>query len=318
MTTKTLISSGFAAALLLVGSTSAACAARTNTASAATAEVQQITIAYRAHNGTTSHAVVLLPAWYGPQHNPSIPLVISPHGRGLWGKTNAKLWGDLPGVGGFAVVNPDGAGDHLSGRFAWGAKGDIDDLARMPQILHEALPWLNIDTHRLYAVGGSMGGQETLLLLGEHPHLLAGAVAVDSLVDFARQYANFATFKCDATCRSHWGGSIGRTLQSFVRREVGGTPATAPKQFAERSALTYARAIATSGVRLQIWWSHADKVIVHPELHSGKLAKLIRQINPNAPDTVHTGSWVHTHVLRYDRKLPEMLAGLGLLDASNL
>jgi dipeptidyl aminopeptidase/acylaminoacyl peptidase len=317
MTTKTLIISSIAAALALVGCVPAVAVDRTAQTSAKTT-VQQITIAYRAHNGATSHAVVLLPSGYSPQYNPSIPLVISPHGRGLWGKTNAKLWGTLPTLGGFAVVNPDGAGDHLSGRFAWGAKGDIDDLARMPQILHEALPWLHIDTHRLYAVGGSMGGQETLLLLGEHPHLLAGAVAVDSLVDFARQYANFATFKCDKICRSHWRGSIGRTLQTFVRREAGGTPATAPEQFAERSPLTYARAIATSGVQLQIWWSHTDKVIVHPELHSGRLAKLIREINPSAPLTVHTGRWVHTHVLRYDRQLPKMLIGLGLLDASDL
>jgi pimeloyl-ACP methyl ester carboxylesterase len=318
MTTKTLISSGFAAALLLVGSTSSAYAARSASASAGTETVQQITIDYRAHDGHTTQAVVLLPSWYSPRNNPTIALVISPHGRGGWGRTNAKLWGDLPTIGGFAVVNPDGEGAHLSGRFSWGAKGEIDDLARMPQILHDALPWLHIDLHRVYAVGGSMGGQETLLLLGEHPHLLAGAVAVDPLVDFARQYANFTMLECNATCRSNWGGSIGRTLQNFVRREVGGTPATAPEQFAERSAFTYARAIATAGVRLQIWWSHADKIIVHPELHSGKLAKLIRQINPNAPLTVHTGSWVHTHVLRYDRQLPEMLAGLGLLDASDL
>lgn len=312
MTTKTLIISSIAAICL------AAPASALSSTPAPSFDVQQITISYRAHTGVTSHAVVLLPTWYGPDRNPSIPLVVSPHGRGLWGATNAKLWGSLPTLGGFAVVNPDGAGDHLSGRFAWGAKGEIDDLARMPQILHSALPWLNIDTHRIYAVGGSMGGQETLLLLGEHPHLLAGAVAVDSLVDFARQYVNFATFACDKICRSHWGGPIGQTLQKFVRREAGGTPATASKQFAERSALTYARAIADSDVPLQIWWSHADKVIVHPELHSGKLAKLIRQINPGAPLTVHTGAWVHTHVLRYDRQLPEMLVGLGLLDASDL
>jgi pimeloyl-ACP methyl ester carboxylesterase len=317
MTTKTLVISGITAALALAGCVPAVAVNRPVQTSTK-ASVRQITIEYRAHNGGTSHAVVLLPSWYSPHHDPSISLVISPHGRGLWGKTNAKLWGTLPTLGGFAVVNPDGAGDHLSGRFAWGAEGEIDDLARMPQILHKALPWLHIDIHRLFAVGGSMGGQETLLLLGEHPHLLAGAVAVDSLVDFARQYVNFATFKCDKICRSHWGGSIGRTLQKFVRREVGGTPTTAPEEFAERSALTYAQAIATSGVRLQIWWSHADKVIVHPELHSGRLARLIRQINPNAPLTVHTGRWVHTHVLRYDRQLPKMLIGLGLLDSSDL
>src|SRR2546422_2512888 len=83
--------------------------------------VRELVIAYRASDGRTSHATVLLPRWYGSRRNPVVPLVISPHGRGLWGKTNAHLWGDLPARGGFAVVNPDGEGAHLSGRFSWGA-----------------------------------------------------------------------------------------------------------------------------------------------------------------------------------------------------
>ena len=318
MTTKTLISSGFAAALLLVASTTAACTARSATAAGTTTTVQQITIDYRAHDGRTTQAVVLLPSWYSPQNNPTIALVISPHGRGGRGRTNAKLWGDLPTVGGFAVVNPDGEGAHLSGRFSWGAKGEIDDLARMPQILHDALPWLHIDLHRVYAVGGSMGGQETLLLLGEHPHLLAGAVAVDPLVDFALQYTNFAKLPCDATCMAGWNGPVGLKLQQFARREVGGTPTTAEKQFAARNVLNYATSIADSGVPLQIWWTRTDAIILHSELHSGRLVERIRQINPRAPLKVQTGTWVHTHVLRYDRQLPQMLAGLGLLDTSNL
>jgi len=280
--------------------------------------VRQLVIAYRASDGRTSHATVLLPRWYGSRRNPVVPLVISPHGRGLWGQTNARLWGDLPARGGFMVVNPDGEGSHLSGRFSWGAPGQIDDLARMPQILHNALPWLRIDPRRVYAVGGSMGGQETLLLLGRYPGLLAGAVAVDPLVDLARQYRNFATFSCSAVCRHNWGGPIGRRLQSFVRREVGGTPGTAMAAFAERNPLTYVRSIASSGVPLQIWWSRADKVIVDSRLHSGLLVKRIRELNPHARLTVCTGTWRHTHPLRFDRKLPAMLVGLGLLEQSDL
>src|SRR5258707_13815034 len=80
--------------------------------------VREITIAYRAFDGRTSHATVLLPSGYGPGRNPILPLVISPHGRGLDGEKNAGRWGDLPTRGGFAVVNPDGKGSHLSGRFS--------------------------------------------------------------------------------------------------------------------------------------------------------------------------------------------------------
>src|SRR5437764_349955 len=150
MTTKILIAAGAAAALLLGG------AAPATPATIRSLGVRTIEIAYAAHDGRTSHATVLLPGWYGPHENPPLPLVISPHGRGLWGSQNAKLWGNLPTRGGFAVVNPDGAGAHLSGRFAWGAPGDVDDLARMPEIVERAIPWLRLDSKRVYAVGGSM------------------------------------------------------------------------------------------------------------------------------------------------------------------
>src|SRR5215211_1166525 len=119
-------------------------------------------VRYRAHTGRARDAYLLLPRWYGPRRNPPIALVISPHGRGADGHANSRLWGDLPALGGFAVVNPDGEGRALN-TYSWGAPGQIDDLARMPNALRRALPWLRIDRSRIYAFGGSMGGQETLL-----------------------------------------------------------------------------------------------------------------------------------------------------------
>src|SRR5712691_473107 len=141
------------------------------------------TVHYTAADGSRRGATVLLPARYGPGHDPAIPLVISPHGRGASGIANAKRWGDLPGRGGFAVVNPDGLGPY-----SYGAPGQIDDLALMPELVTRALPWLRVDRRRLYAVGSSMGAQETLLLVARYPQLLAGAVAMDAVVDLARRY----------------------------------------------------------------------------------------------------------------------------------
>ena len=83
------------------------------------------------------------------------------------GSQNVRLWGDLPARGRFAVVNPEGYGRRL-GRFSWGYPGQIEDLAHMPQVLAEAVPGLRIDRRRVYAMGTSMGGQETLLLLARH------------------------------------------------------------------------------------------------------------------------------------------------------
>ena len=147
-------------------------------------------ISYRAHDGQRRTAFVVLPAWYGPKQHVRIPLVISPHGRGVSARTNANLWGSLPARGMFAVISPEGAGRKLA-RYSWGSVGQIDDLARMPAIARRTLPWLQIDAKRIYAIGGSMGGQETLLLLARHPRMLAGAAAFDSVADFARQYRNF-------------------------------------------------------------------------------------------------------------------------------
>ena len=56
-------------------------------------------------------AIVLVPAEYGPgKPTPPLPLVISPHGRGVPAAPNARLWGDLPERGRFAVICPGGMG----------------------------------------------------------------------------------------------------------------------------------------------------------------------------------------------------------------
>jgi len=275
------------------------------------ASPRRITISYRAHDGRRRHAVLLLPHDYTRSNNPRIPLVISPHGRGVDGALNSRLWGDLPTIGGFAVVNPDGEGRVLA-LHSWGALGQISDLARMPKIVAARLPWVRIDAKRTYAVGGSMGGQETLLLVARHPRLLAGAVAVDSVVDFPRQYRNYPHLECDASCRAQW-GPIGLEMQALARREVGGTPETAPAAYAARSPLTFARAIAESGVPLQIWWSRKDRIVMESPKQSGALFAGLARLHPKGEVDEYVGSWIHTHALNAHTRLPMMLAGLGLL-----
>src|SRR4051794_35424149 len=87
---------------------SLALSAATPPAATVPATGRTVEIAYTAHDGSERHATVLLPDSY--VDGTPLPLVISPHGRGLNGEKNAKLWGDLPARGGFAVVNPDGEG----------------------------------------------------------------------------------------------------------------------------------------------------------------------------------------------------------------
>ena len=281
-------------------------------ASGAASRVRVWKIQYRAHNGVRTDAWVVLPSWYGPHRHPAIPLIISPHGRGIGGRQNAELWGSLPAAGPFAVVNPDGQGRVL-GRYSWGSWGQVEDLARMPEIVTATLPWLRIDRRRIFAYGGSMGGQETLLLVARHPHLLAGAAVFDAVTDFARQYRMFPHLTCDSSCRRRWEGSMGRGLQHLAREEVGGTPSSAPLSFRLRSPLTYARALASSCVPMQFWWSNADRIVRDQREQTGKLFWEIRRLNPDAPVEEFVGFWIHSAEMRARTLLPLSLAEYGLL-----
>jgi poly(3-hydroxybutyrate) depolymerase len=301
MNTRAIIRlTAVAAAALAVAVTAALLATPALSQPSAQKSVRVWTIGYRAFDGRNHSAYVVLPSWYGPHRNPPIPLVISPHGRGIEPQANAGLWGNLPALGSFAVVNPEGQGTRLE-LYSWGAPGNIADLARMPGIVTQALPWLRIAPHRIYAVGSSMGGQETLLLLAQHPHLLAGAAALDSATNMAGRYTAFAKLP------------NGATLRQLTRLELGGVPLRQSDTYADRSPISYARQIARSGVPLQIWWSTHDAIVLNQAGQSGLLYHRIMQLNPNAPVTQVVGTWAHSADMHATTGLPDVLARLGLL-----
>lgn len=271
-------------------------------------------IHYRTHDGFRRAAYVVLPAWYGPGNNPALPLIISPHGRGVSAATHVRRWGNLPSQGVFAVVSPEGQGRKLK-RFSWGYRGQIEDLARMPRTVTRALPWLAIDRSRVYAFGASMGGQEALLLVARHPSLLAGAAVFDAVVDMGQRYRDFGRLPCDRRCRTRAAGPVGVVMRKLARQEMGGTPASRPRAYARRSPLTYARAIARSGVPLQVWWSTADRVV--PGRHqSTRLMQRLPRLRPKAPVAVFSGSWRHAAGMNPRRKLVPALRRFGLLPRS--
>jgi dipeptidyl aminopeptidase/acylaminoacyl peptidase len=263
--------------------------------------VRQWTVRYQAHNRMPRPAFVLLPAQYGPQRpTPPLPLVISPHGRGVKGETNARLWRDLPARGGFAVICPGGMGRRLP-LHSWGWRRQIDDLARMPSIANATLPWLRIDPRRVYAVGGSMGGQETLLLLGQYPRLLAGAVAFDSVTNFYRRYTDFGRLPST------------RGLQTLARQEVGGTPSSNPTAYVLRSPTHWIREVARSGVPLQLWWSLADDIVVDQVHQSAHYHKELQKLRPRGRVEAVTGFWPHTAEVYAGTQLPGGVRWLGLV-----
>src|SRR5437764_15377523 len=131
-------------------------------ATVAALAVRTLPFTYRTHDGASAKAYLVVPASYGPGRHPPLPLVLSPHGRGVTGRYNLRFWGALPARGAFALVSPDGHGRRLA-RYSWGYPGQIADLARMGTYARRAFPWLRLDG-RTFAIGDSMGGQEVLLL----------------------------------------------------------------------------------------------------------------------------------------------------------
>ncbi|HZO48989.1 MAG TPA: alpha/beta hydrolase-fold protein [Gaiellaceae bacterium] len=265
-------------------------------------DVRVLRVRYRAWDGRVRLAYVALPRWYRRRRDPSLPLVISPHGRGVSAWTNLTRWGDLPARGPFALVSPGGEGRFLA-LYSWGDPGQVDDLARMPRILTGALPWLRLERRRIYAFGGSMGGQETLLLVARHPRLLAGAAAFDAPTDLALRYRDFARLR------------FGSFLRWAARREVGGAPWQDPRGYAERSPLDAAAALARSGVPLQLWWSTRDRVVADQARQSALLYRRLLALRPRAPVHAFVGTWAHTAEMRWDRRLPLALRLFGLLPA---
>jgi hypothetical protein len=110
-----------------------------------------------------------------------------------------------------------------------------------------------------------------------------------------------------------WGQPVGRVLQLNLIREVGGTPGQDPAEYAARSALSLAPKIASSGVPLQIWWSHEDKIVIDQQHQSHALFERLRQLNPCAPVSEYAGRWAHSHEMRASELLPVALGGFGLL-----
>ena len=262
--------------------------------------VRRVVIHYRAWNGQSREADVLLPRWYTASTAPALPLVISPHGRGISAAANLHFWGGLPAFGPFIVISPAGAGRKLM-LYSWGWHGQIDDLARMPAILRARLPWVKVDRRHIYAVGSSMGGQETLLLVARHPGMLAGAAALDSATDMAARYRDFPRI------------AGGRRLQALAREEIGGTPDTAPHAYALRSPIDWVREIARSDVPLHIWWSRRDRIVVDQYDESGRLFRRIAALHPRASVTEYVGNWAHSKEFHASARLPLALVELDLI-----
>jgi acetyl esterase/lipase len=203
------------------------------------------------------------------------------------------------------LISPDGQGRRLQ-FYSWGYGGQIDDLARMPASAGKAFPWLAIDPARVYAIGDSMGGQEVLLLGARRGVGLAGVAAFDPVTDMALRYRRWFV-----TPGEH-------ALPAKARVEFGGTPARVPHAYEARSPRAYVRAIARSGIPLQLWWSHRDSVITDQAAETAVFYRRLVGIAPAAPVQQIVGYWEHAHEMHPGTQLPAALACFGLVDPAGV
>jgi pimeloyl-ACP methyl ester carboxylesterase len=316
---------------------------------------------YLAWDGATARqAWIVLPSGWGPDKRPPLsPLVISPHGRNNLGWTNAvRYWQELPADGPFILICPDGLGrahDKASdpfnqppshpGLFTYAYPKEIDDLARMPHIVQETLPWLRVDMKRIYVLGSSMGGQETLMLAARYPRALAGgtgrlagAAAFDSPCDMPRQCAYLTNRSADSTgnpaavaalmldeigSKPSSTARFDKTARFFnsktrAQMTIGELLAQLPRNQAlwnERSALSHVDTLASLRFPLRLYWSTKDVIVGNQVAdQSGKLYRAIRKANPSAKVAAVEGTWAHSAEFVPNGKLGQALGALGVIE----
>jgi pimeloyl-ACP methyl ester carboxylesterase len=324
------------------------------------ARTRAYTVPYRAWDDkTVREATIVLPSGWDRSHQPHpLPLVISPHGRNNFGWGNAAhYWQELPAEGPFALVCPDGlsrahdkASDpfdqppHDPSLFTYGYPRWIDDLARMPKIVQATLPWLHIDLERIYVLGSSMGGQETLLLAARYPRALsggtgrlAGAAAFDSPCNLVAQCAYL-------TDRPVVHGADPHGVAARMIEEINTKPASLrgfrqsatffnaklerhmtiaellnklPRNQArwnERSPLSYVDRLARLPFPLRLYWSSHDTIVGNQGTNqTGKLYKQIKAKNPRAKVTQVKGLWAHSCEFVPGDCLSDALRAFGLI-----
>ena len=100
---------------------------------------------------------------------------------------------------------------------------------------------LDVARDRIYAIGPSMGGMESLALVGRYPDLLRGALAFDAPTDLAARWVTASAVR-----------------RVWIEEEVGARPADAPELYAERSPLGMVDAIAASDAAIWCVYSSED------------------------------------------------------------
>ena len=245
---------------------------------------QVVAVPYYSWNNKARYATVVLPLDYAPGNNEALPCIVQPHGREATPLGPASRWRNLPTTERFMVICPDSAGrrDDFN---SWAVAGQLQDIAEIVGVVESSIPWVHVDHQRLYLVGISMGGQETLCTIARYPDLFAAGLCVDGNANLAARYRELRRVDMADT-------------QPLMRREVGGTPAKVPWLYQRRSSIPFAGTLATCGVPIGIWWSQDDTIGYNQAgTQTGRLYTLIKSLRPDAPVEQVIGTGAHGTML---------------------
>lgn len=141
-----------------------------------------------------------------------------------------------------------------------------------------------IDTRRVYACGLSMGGQEALVVAGQHPDKIAAAVAFNPIVDLAAWQEDLARTEVEAI--REFG------TDQRIADEVGGLPDEVPELYAERSATSFVDGLAQ--VPTLIYWTHEDLIVPRQITHhSYLLYEQVKETSITAPVAEYNHTQAH-------------------------
>jgi dipeptidyl aminopeptidase/acylaminoacyl peptidase len=129
------------------------------------------------------------------------------------------------------------------------------------------------DPDQILLTGWSYGGYLTLMSLSLYPELWAGGMAGIAIADWSVQYEDTAD-----------------VLRGFQTALLGGTPETAPDQYAKSSPISYAERV--SAPVLVIQGRNDTRTPARPiELYEAKLKALGKEIEVEWFETGHAGSF---------------------------
>lgn len=206
-------------------------------------------------------------------------LIISPHFFGATYFENYYMgssamietfsgWRGLASKYNVMVAIPLGHG-RVYDRMSLAHEGQIQDLSKFPGMLE----LMEYKINKVYAGGISMGGMETLTLVGKFPKIFSAAFSYNGIADLSAWYEDVVDNKTDKKLQD-------MEVPKLVFEEIGYTPDKNKEEYLKRSAVNHIKNL--SGIPLMIYWSSMESIVVNQQTKQSKM--LADKIKSNYPD----------------------------------